>query len=166
LEWKDYTPSKEWEWPCLSQRELREACSTKIKGKTPSPDCITQEIISRAFQVAPNWFFKVYSILIDIGYHPKTWKQATRVILKKLGKPDYLNPKAYRVIALLNCLGKVSERILARRLGYLAETSTLLFPTQMGGRLKKSAIDTTLSLLNEVETNKRPKEKPPPYFLM
>jgi len=66
------------------------------------------------------------------------------------GKPDYSIPKAYRVISLLNCLGKVSERILARRLGYLAETTDLLHPSQIGGRRKKSAIDAAFLLTDEV----------------
>jgi ribonuclease HI len=92
-------------------------------------------------------------MLINTGYHPKCWRQAIGVILKKPKKPDYSVPKAYRVIALLNCLGKVSERILAQRLSYLAETTHLLHPTQIGGRLKKSAIDAALLLTHEVEQN-------------
>ena len=27
-------------------------------------------------------------------------------------KPDYTNPKAYRPIAILNCLGKVLEKLM------------------------------------------------------
>ena len=81
------------------------------------------------------------------------------MILKKPGKTDYSAPKSYRVIALLNCLGKVSERILAQRLAYLAETTNLLHPTQIGGRLKKSAIDAALLLTIEIESNKRQKRK-------
>jgi hypothetical protein len=34
-----------WKWPSLTKGELENACSTKIKGKTPGPDFITQEII-------------------------------------------------------------------------------------------------------------------------
>ncbi|CAJ2645491.1 unnamed protein product [Trifolium pratense] len=89
------------------------------------------------------------------GYHPKCWKQAKGVILRKSSKPDYSMPKAYRVISLLNYLGKVSERILAKRLSYLAEISQLLDPTQIGGRLTKSPVDTALLLTNEVETNRQ-----------
>ena len=37
-------------------------------------------------------------------------------------------PKAYRVISLLNYLGKVAEKIIATRLSYLVETTDLLFP--------------------------------------
>ncbi|KAF1934601.1 hypothetical protein EJ02DRAFT_363347 [Clathrospora elynae] len=53
------------------------------------------------------------------------------IILKKPGKPDYSAPKAYRVIALLSCLGKVIERLLAKRLSALAEVSILLYPSQI-----------------------------------
>ena len=74
-------------------------------------------------------------------------------ILKKDKKLNYTAPKAYRVISLLNCLGKVSEYILAQRLGYLAETTPLLHHSQIGGRLKKSAINAALLLTNEVELN-------------
>jgi len=69
------------------------------------------------------------------------------------------------VISLLNCLGKVSERILARRLGHLAETTDLLHPSQLGGRRKKSAIDAALLLTDEVQANKRRGLKTSTLFL-
>jgi len=122
-----YIGSNNWKWPLLSKVELRDSCTSKIKGKTPGPDLITQEIIIQAYSAIPEVFYIVYSILINQGYHPKCWKEATGFILKKPKKPDYSKPKVYRVILLLNCLGKVSERILARRLSYLAETTTLLY---------------------------------------
>ena len=81
------------------------------------------------YKAIPDTFYNLYSALLNIGYHPKYWRQATGAILKKQGKPDYSVPKAYRVIALLNCLGKVSERILAQRLSYLTETIRLLYPS-------------------------------------
>jgi hypothetical protein len=68
-------------------------------------------------------------MLINTGYYSACWKQAIGVILKKPKKPDYSALKAYRVISLLNYLGKVLERILAQRLSYLAETTYLLYPT-------------------------------------
>ena len=149
-----YTSNPDWDWPALEPLELRNACTTKLKGTTPGPDLITQEIITHAYNTIPDVFYSIYSVLLNTGYHPRPWKQATGIILKKQGKPDYSAPKAYRVISLLNCLGKVSERILAQRLSYLAETTCLLHPIQIGGRLKKSAIDTALLLTNEVEQNK------------
>jgi hypothetical protein len=47
-------------------------------------------------------------------------------MLRKPGKPDYLDLKAYRPIVLLNTLGKALEAIMAKRLRYIAETHALL----------------------------------------
>jgi len=152
--WENYKQA-EWSWPKLTKAELSKACSAKVKGKTPGPDDITQEIITQAYKAIPDVFFRLYTRLLDFGYHPTCWKQATGAILKKPKKPDYSEPKAYRVIALLNCLGKVSERILAQRLSFLAETTSLLHPTQIGSRLHKSAIDAALQLVNEIQVNKK-----------
>jgi ribonuclease HI len=163
-DWNNYRAAG-WHWPDLTQPELENACSAKIKGKTPGPDHITQDIILHAYNAIPDVFFTIYSNLLDIGYHPSCWKQATGVILKKAGKRDDTVPKAYRVISLLNCLGKISERILAQKLGYLAETTHLLHPTQIGGRLHKSAVDAALLLTNEVESNRRLKRKTTTLFL-
>jgi hypothetical protein len=69
------------------------------------------------------------------------------------------------MISLLNYLGKINKRILAQRLAYLAETSGFLYNSQIGGRLKKSAIDTILFLTNKIETNKRLKYKTIILFL-
>ena len=69
---------------------------------------------------------RAYKALFNEGYHPASWKEAIGIILPKIGKPDYSTPKAYRVIALLNCLGKVLEKLFITRLGYLANISNLL----------------------------------------
>lgn len=45
--WTDYQ-SRGWTWPQLTENELRRACSARIKGKTPGPDSITQDIITHA----------------------------------------------------------------------------------------------------------------------
>lgn len=58
-------------------------------------------------------------------------------------------PKAYRIIILLNYLGKVAERIIAQRLSYLTKTTNLIYKTQMGSRRNKSAINAAL-LTNKI----------------
>lgn len=41
--------------------------------------------------------------------------------MKKPEKVDYIIPKTYRLIALLNILGKVLENIIVKKITYLAE---------------------------------------------
>jgi hypothetical protein len=53
----------------------------------------------------------------------------------------------------LNYLSKISKRILVKKLSYLAKTTSLLYNSQIGGKLKKSTIDTGLLLVNKVQEN-------------
>lgn len=70
------------------------------------------------------------------------------MILRKPYKPDYIDPKVYRPISLLNTLGKALEAIIAKRIRFLAEIYTLLPSTQIGAR-KQRSVDTALHLLLE-----------------
>jgi hypothetical protein len=96
----------------------------------------------------------VYNTLFRAGYYPNKWKEGIGIILLKPNKEDYTVPKAYRIIALLNCLSKVLEKIFTTRLGYLANTTDLLYYSQIGGRKQRSAIDAALLLLNEIQAQK------------
>jgi len=90
----------------------------------------------------------VYNVLFIAGIHPECWKESIGIILLKPGKPDYLKPKAYRIIVLLNCLGKTLEKIIATRLSFLANSGTgLLHPSQLGGRKQRLVVDIVLLLL-------------------
>ena len=55
------------------------------------------------------------------------------------------------MISLLNYLGKVAEKIIATRLSFLAESTDLLDPDQIGGRRQNSAINAVLSLIHDIQ---------------
>ena len=58
---------------------------------------------------------------------------------------------------LLNCLKKISEKIIATRLSHFVEHSNLLHNEQMGGRKNRSAIDASLCLLHDIQNAKNSK---------
>ncbi|KAF1828424.1 hypothetical protein BDW02DRAFT_512333, partial [Decorospora gaudefroyi] len=43
------------------------------------------------------------------------------VVLRKLGKDNYIVLKSYRLIALINTISKIIDIAIARRLSYLAK---------------------------------------------
>jgi Reverse transcriptase (RNA-dependent DNA polymerase) len=55
--------------------------------------------------------------------------------------------KAYRVISLLNCLGKVIEKVAATALSRLCKEKELLYLGQFGYRKQRSAIDAVAKLI-------------------
>ena len=91
---------------------IASAIKTSAPNKAPGPDGMSFLLLQKAYLTAFQLFNTLYPHLIEYGYHPLCWRQATGDILKMQNKPDYTAPKAYRIIALLNCLGKISERSL------------------------------------------------------
>ena len=98
-------------WPEVKDSEIANAIYQSSKNKAPGPDKISFIIIQNAYKNIKNRFNILYKALIKYRYHPIYQKKATGIILKKPNKEDYSIPKAYRIISLLNCLGKISERI-------------------------------------------------------
>ncbi|KAL5598390.1 uncharacterized protein BROUX77_006224 [Berkeleyomyces rouxiae] len=135
--------------------------------KAPGPDGMNAKIIQIAFEAHPAPFLSVYKALSRLGIHPTLWKQATGIVLAKDGKADYSVVKSYRIISLLNCLGKVLEKVFATRLGYLANChdSSLLDDTQLGGRKQRSAMDAALVYVSHLQKVKEMKLVPSTLFL-
>jgi ribonuclease HI len=105
------------------------------------------------YEAIPDHIGALYATLGEVGYHPRGWREATTVVIPKPNKPDYSSVKAYRPIALLNCLGKILEKLMATRLSQMAESHDLLHDDQIGGRPKHSAIDATMALMHDIEAN-------------
>jgi len=145
------TLTQAWDWPAFTPQELEEAINSTKNTSAPGPDGISYKPIKEAFKATPKFFFDFYNALFSQGYHPSPWKIATGIVLKKKGKPDYTDPKAYRIISLLNCLGKVLDKLFANRLSYLANTTPLLDDSQFGGRKQRSALDAGLQLQHFVQ---------------
>ena len=82
------------------------------------------------------------------GYHPKPFRSANTIVLRKPSKPDYTQAKAYRPIALLDTLGKALEKAVATRIAGIAESYNLLPSYQMGARAGRDTL-TALELLVE-----------------
>ena len=82
----------------------------------------------------------------------KKFKEANTIILKKPKKPYYADLKIYRLIALLNTLGKAFEAVMAVRLRDCAEANGLLPKDQMGAGQGRSVESALVSITEAVYT--------------
>ena len=89
---------------------------------------------------------------LDTGTHP--WKHATIIILNKPNKPDYSVPKAYRPIVLMECMGKVLERIVAKRVNNDIEAYDLLSMSQFSSRPAHCAVDAVATLVHRIQATR------------
>ncbi len=115
------------------------------------PDGIPPLVIKKTWPVYKEELTCLFQRCLEEGYHPSVLKNATLCALPKPGKRSRTLPWSYRLISLLSCLGKVLERVIARRLAYIALKYKLFSPLHFGGTPRRSAVDTASTLTNDVE---------------
>lgn len=72
-------------------------------------------------------------------------------ILRKPNKQDYSDVNSYRPISLLNCLGKLLEKIILNRLCHLSKEGNWISENQHGFQGKKSTETALHAIVKEVE---------------
>src|SRR5260370_4791398 len=86
-----------------------------------------------------------------MGYHPEDWRTSIAVALQK-PKRDYALLCSYRLIQLLEVLGKVLECIQAQRLTYITAKFNL-FPSLQYGRIPgRSAEDALICTVHDIKS--------------
>jgi hypothetical protein len=120
-----------YQWLKIKRSELKYAIFKLLVKKISGPDRLSFRVLREAYITVSELFNYLYLVFITNDYHPKCFKEATRVILKKsqtakLSYRNYTLLNTYKIILLLNCLTKVMEKIVARKLVVMAEFKTLL----------------------------------------
>jgi hypothetical protein len=85
------------------------------------------------------------------GHWPAEFKASTTMVIPKPGKLLYDTPKLFRLIVLLNTLGKMFEKILSNRLQFEAAGHGVLHPNQFGGVCQNSTKDAGCFLTHIVQ---------------
>ena len=95
--------------------------------------------------------FHLIWLCTKMGYHPNDWHTSMVVALQK-PKWDYLLPRSYWLIQLLEVLGKVLEQVQAWRLLYIASRHNLFPSSQFGSIPGRSAEDALLCTVHDIKT--------------
>jgi hypothetical protein len=136
------------------QRVDRLMVGAAVRGAgntSPGPDLLSAAVVKLLFEWDETRMVALVRACIRLGLHPRTWKMARGITIPKPGKSDYGLAKSYRVISLLNCLGKVVEKVVANMLSFETDRGNLLHPGQYGGRRGRSAVDAAGVLMSVVQ---------------
>lgn len=136
-------------WQKFSREEAYRA-TCKVSSTSPGDDEITAEILRLSWQVLGDRITLFFNCCIQFGTHPKVFKTANIIIVPKSGKRDRSQPKSYRPIALLSCLGKGLERLISRRVSYWALKLKILARDQCSAISRRSASDLTTALVCDI----------------
>uniref|UniRef100_A0A1L7UN13 Reverse transcriptase n=1 Tax=Fusarium mangiferae TaxID=192010 RepID=A0A1L7UN13_FUSMA len=122
------------ECPDITMHEIERTIRRAAPNKAPGIDGITNGVLHQTLDLLLPALYVLFNACLQQGYCPIHFKDSVTVVLRKPGKDDYAQPKAYRPIALLSTLGKAMEAIIANRLAYLADVHELLPSRHTGGR--------------------------------
>jgi hypothetical protein len=78
-------------------------------------------------------------------------------VIPKPNRADYTLAKNFRPISLLECLGKLLEKVVAKLIYSDMAKYALVPTTQFGGRNASSTLDAGLTLLHDIEAAHRSK---------
>jgi hypothetical protein len=138
-------------WPPITELEIQRSLDTAKGSTAPGEDGLPTLVWKQLWKFLKQFITGILTASLKLGHHPRRWRGAKIVVLRKPGKPDYSIPGAYRPISLLNTLGKVLEAVIARRLSHLAERHGLLPNTQFGGRPGRTTEQALLVLSNAID---------------
>ena len=130
--------------PLFTIEELNAANEKTKTGKAPGPDGIPPEVTKAIISEHPEECLEIYNRCLIQQSFPACWKVAELLLLPK-GSTGRFRP-----ICLLDCFGKVLERLLSSRI----EAEISLSDRQFGFRKNKSTTDAINMVLDIAKRTK------------
>lgn len=117
----------------------------RANGKSaPGEDGIDYMMIKNLTEGYKKEIEKLFNEIWRTKEIPKEWKKATVIFL------DKTNKKSLRPISLTDCMGKLMERVVNRRLTEWAESNNIIDEGQNGFRKGRSSIDNLAILTTKI----------------
>ena len=141
----------------VTVKEVQDTLKSTSNTSAPGPSGIGYKILKWALSAAPDEFVAIIRASVKLGIHHPSWKESLVCVIAKAKKPSYADPKAWRPIQLLECMGKLVEKIVARRIIYDLGRHNLSPMEQFGGRSNSSCYDAAISLTHDIQMAKKNK---------
>lgn len=129
----------------VTRDELDAALKRAKSGKAPGPDGITTTTWVPAAKVVDAEMTACYNACMKTGCFPREWKLARLVLVSKPGN-DPQGPTTFRPLCMLGEIGKILEKMLAKRMNDHITTMGGLSASQYGFRSRLSTVDAILDL--------------------
>ena len=142
----------------ITCEEILQGIRNLKKNKTCGEDRVINEYIKSTSNLFVHIYEELFNLIFDTGILPDVWLLGNiKPIYKNKGNP--LDPKNFRPITILSCLGKLFTSILNERLRKFSEEALLLNENQFGFRKSYSTTDSIFSLFSFFEILKTKKKK-------
>jgi len=140
------------QWAPFSKEELKQAIIKCNDSSAPGPDKLSWrhlKIIIKQDECLAN-IINVANACINLGHWPNYFKCLSMIIIPKPNKVSYDQAKIFCPIVLLNTLGKLIEKVIAKRIQFMVVNNNFIYPRQLGRLKFKSTTDAGVALTHIV----------------
>ena len=120
--------------------ELKNCIKDLQKDKAFGPDLIHNQMIIKGGKILWKKLLDLFNRCLNSGTYPNLWNYANICPIPKPGKIHNI-PKNYRPIAISSCLGRVFEKILAKRLQQFCVKNKTFNNNQCGFQINRATDD-------------------------
>lgn len=136
----------------ISMEEVERA-TIGVSSTSPGTDKVTVRLLKACWQTIKHKIHALLERCLELSHFPSYWKGAEVAMIPKVGPGrDRSSVRSWRPIALISCISKGFERILAKRMAWTALTHNILSKQHAGALPKRSAMDLVASLTHDLET--------------
>ena len=135
----------------ISQDEIKKCVNRLKNNKAMGDDQVKNEYIKSTIHLLLPLYEKLFNIIFSSGIVPNSWLEGNvKPIYKNKGSEK--DPRNYRPITILSCVGKLFTAVLNDRLNSFSDQFKILHENQTGFRKKYSTLDNifTIHLLFEL----------------
>ena len=118
---------------------------TELSNSATGSDRIHNQMLKDLPSNGKTLVLTIINEIWEEGKYPSEWKVSKIIPLLKPNK-DKQQIKSYRPIALTSCLGKLTERMINRRLVWRLDKDNVFHPSQCGFRPKSGTTDALLKI--------------------
>ena len=134
----------------FSSSEVIIAIQRQRLGAALSQDRISSRLFKKCLFTLLPWLVQLFSACLQCSYHPREWRTARVLALRKPGKDDYSVPRSYWPTNLLLALREIMESLVRRRLSRFLESKCLPSPYQIIFRAGEEIVQACGRLTNDV----------------
>ena len=137
-------------WAPFSKEEFKIVINSCNNSSTPGLDKLSWNHLKSVLK-HNDWLSNIITIAnayINLEYSPNHFKKSLTVIISKPNKSLYDSPKSFKLIVLLNMLGKLIKKVIEERIQFHVAANNFIHPSQLGGLKFKSMTDTGVALIH------------------
>ena len=139
------------EFRSVTNEEVLNILKECSSDNAPGLSGLTYRVWKWVALVAPDQLVSIVHAALALGIHHHSWKQSLVAVIPKNNKKDMALPKSHQPIQLIECLGKLVEKIAARRITFeLGKYNLMPFTLGAEGVLPGRYIESLLRVFKQL----------------